>query len=121
MRPKRVAGLGVGRTWEWVGLFLGLSVFENVKVGATHTSRAGLWSGFCGLRRSDRDERRLREQALQALSLVGVRDLADSMPEALAYGLRKRVALARALVGHPRLLLLDEPASGLSEKELPEL
>jgi branched-chain amino acid transport system ATP-binding protein len=43
------------------------------------------------------------------------------MPDTLAYGLRKRVALARALVGHPRLLLLDEPASGLSEKELPEL
>jgi branched-chain amino acid transport system ATP-binding protein len=90
-------------------------------VGATHSARAGFWSGFLGLPRSDRDERRLREKALRALSRVGVEDLADSMPETLAYGLRKRVALARALVGHPQLLLLDEPASGLSEKELPEL
>jgi branched-chain amino acid transport system ATP-binding protein len=121
IRPHRLAGLGIARTLQGVGLFRGLSVVENVMVGATHSARAGFWSGFLGLPRSDRDERRLREQALRALGRVGVEDLADSMPETLAYGLRKRVALARALVGHPRLLLLDEPASGLSEKELPEL
>jgi len=121
IRPHRLAGLGIARTLQGVGLFRGLSVVENVMVGATHLARAGFWSGFFGLPRSDRDERRLREEALQALNRVGARDLADSMPETLAYGLRKRVALARALVGHPRLLLLDEPASGLSEKELPEL
>jgi branched-chain amino acid transport system ATP-binding protein len=121
VRPHRLAGLGVARTLQGVGLFRGLSAVENVMVGATQTARAGFWSGFFGLPRSDRDERRLRERAVQALVRVGARDLADSMPETLAYGLRKRVALARALVGHPRLLLLDEPASGLSEKELPEL
>jgi branched-chain amino acid transport system ATP-binding protein len=121
VRPHRLAGLGIGRTLQGVGLFRGLSVVENVMVGATNSARAGFWSGFLGLPRSDRDERRLREQALEALGRLDVRDYADSMPETLAYGLRKRVALARALVGHPRLLLLDEPASGLSEKELPEL
>jgi branched-chain amino acid transport system ATP-binding protein len=121
IRPHRLAGLGITRTLQGVGLFRGLSVVENVMVGATHAARAGFWSSFFGLPRSDRDERRLREQALQALGRVGARDLADSMPETLAYGLRKRIALARALVGHPRLLLLDEPASGLSENELPEL
>jgi len=121
IRPHRLASLGIARTLQGVGLFRGLSVVENVMVGATHSARAGFWSGFLGLPRSDRDERRLREEAVRALSRVGVEDLADSMPETLAYGRRKRVALARALVGHPRLLLLDEPASGLSEKELPEL
>src|ERR1700730_17905537 len=120
-RPHRGGGLGGARTLQGVGLFRGLSAVENVMVGATQTARAGFCSGFFGLPRSDRDERRLRERALQALGRVGARDLADSMPETLAYGLRKRVALARVLVGHPRLLLLDEPASGLSEKELPEL
>jgi branched-chain amino acid transport system ATP-binding protein len=59
--------------------------------------------------------------AMQSLDRVGVADLADSLPGALPHGSRKRVALARALVAHPRLLLLDEPASGLSENELPEL
>ena len=121
IRPHRLAGLGISRTLQGVGLFGGLSVAENVMIGATTAARAGFWSGIFGLPRSDRDERRLREQAMQALARVGAADLADSMPDTLAYGLRKRVALARALVGHPRLLLLDEPASGLSEKELPEL
>jgi branched-chain amino acid transport system ATP-binding protein len=121
VRPHRLAGLGIARTLQGVGLFRGLTVAENVMVGATHAARAGFWSALSGLPRSDRDERRLREQALAALGRVGVADVADSMPDTLAYGLRKRIALARALVGHPRLLLLDEPASGLSEKELPEL
>jgi branched-chain amino acid transport system ATP-binding protein len=121
VRPHRLAGLGIARTLQGVGLFRGLSVAENVMVGATHAARAGFWSALFGLPWSDRDERRLREQAVAALGRVGVAELADSMPGTLAYGLRKRVALARALVGHPRLLLLDEPASGLSEKELPEL
>ena len=121
VRPHRLADLGIARTLQGVGLFRGLSVAENVMVGATHRARAGFWSALFGLPRSDRDERRLREQAVAALGRVGIAELADSMPDTLAYGLRKRVALARALVGHPRLLLLDEPASGLSEKELPEL
>jgi branched-chain amino acid transport system ATP-binding protein len=121
IRPHRLADLGIARTLQGVGLFRGLSVAENVMVGATHVARAGFWSALFGLPWSDRDERRLREQAMAALSRVGVAEMADSMPETLAYGVRKRVALARALVGHPRLLLLDEPASGLSEKELPEL
>jgi branched-chain amino acid transport system ATP-binding protein len=121
VRPHRLAGLGIARTLQGVGLFRGLTAVENVMVGATHSARAGFWSGLFGLPWSDRDERRLRGQAIEALGRVGAADLADSMPETLAYGLRKRVALARALVGRPSLLLLDEPASGLSEKELPDL
>jgi branched-chain amino acid transport system ATP-binding protein len=121
LRPHKLAALGIARTLQGVGLFDGLSVAENVMVGATSHARAGFWSGLFGLPRSDRDERQLRQLAVEALERVGAADLADAMPGTLAYGLRKRVALARALVARPRLLLLDEPASGLSESELPEL
>jgi|SRR5580704_12916552 branched-chain amino acid transport system ATP-binding protein len=121
IRPHRLARLGIARTLQSIGLFGGLSVIENVMVGATSKARAGFWSAMLGLPRSDRDERRLRDQAMQALDRVGIADLADSLPGALPHGPRKRVALARALVAQPRLLLLDEPASGLSESELPEL
>jgi branched-chain amino acid transport system ATP-binding protein len=121
IRPHRLAGLGIARTLQGIGLFSGLTVTENVMVGATSHARAGLWSGLLALPRSDRDERRLRSRALEALELAGAGEHADAMPDTLAHGLRKRVALARALVAEPRLLLLDEPASGLAEDELPGL
>jgi branched-chain amino acid transport system ATP-binding protein len=121
IRPHRLADLGIARTLQGIGLFSGLSVIENVMVGATSLARAGFSSGLLGLPKSDADERRLRDHSQQALELAGVGDYADAMPDTLAHGQRKRVALARALVARPRLLLLDEPASGLAESELAEL
>jgi branched-chain amino acid transport system ATP-binding protein len=119
LRPHRLAARGIARTLQGLGLFGGLTVLENVMVGASCHARAGFWPALIGL--SDADERRLREQAREALDRVGAADLAGRMPDELAYGLRKRVVFARALVARPRLLLLDEPASGLSEAELAEL
>ena len=119
--PHRLASLGIARTLQGVGLFRGLTVLENVMAGATSQARTGFWPALLGLARSDRDERVLRQRSLAALDRVGVAGEAGRLPDQLAYGLRKRVALARALVTGPRVLLLDEPASGLSEAELPEL
>jgi branched-chain amino acid transport system ATP-binding protein len=121
LRTDRLAALGITRTLQGVGLFPGLTVTENVMVGATPSAKAGVWSALFGLPRSDRDERRLRDQAMSALDRLGVADLGDRMPDTLSYGLRKRVALARAVAARPRLVLLDEPASGLPENELSEL
>ena len=118
LRPHQLAALGITRTLQGVGLFRRLSVLENVMVGAQGQARAGFWSALGGLPASDRDEGRLRARARDALEQVGAAGLADAMPDQLAYGLRKRVALARALAAQPRLLLLDEPAGGLSETEL---
>ena len=121
LRPHRLAALGIARTLQGLGLFGRLTAAENVMVGASRHARTGFWPALLGLPWSDGDERRLRERALEALDRVGAADLADRMPGELAYGLRKRVAFARALAASPRLLLLDEPASGLSEAEMGEL
>ena len=121
LRPHRLAGLGIARTLQGVGLFGSLSAVENVMIGANCRATAGFWSGLLGLPRSDRDERRLRQEAGQALDRVGAGDVADARPGELPYGMRKRIALARALAARPKLLLLDEPASGLAEDELNEL
>jgi branched-chain amino acid transport system ATP-binding protein len=121
VRPHNLASLGVARTLQGVGLYNGLTALENVMVGATNRAKAGFWSALFALPRAGRDERMLRDQARQALDRVGAADAADARPTELSYGMRKKIALARALVAQPGLILLDEPASGLSEVELAEL
>ena len=121
VRPHQLAGLGVARTLQGVGLYNGLTALENVMVGATSQASAGFWSALLALPRAGRDERKLAEIAREALDRVGAAAVADARPAELPYGMRKKIALARALVARPGLILLDEPASGLSEVELAEL
>jgi branched-chain amino acid transport system ATP-binding protein len=121
IRPDRLARLGIARTLQGVGLFPRLTVLENVMVGAERFRRAGLASALLGLPRSDRDERALKERAHVSLDQVGCEDLGSRLPSTLPYAVQKRVALARALVSEPELLLLDEPAGGLDAQELSDL
>ncbi|MEU1686905.1 ABC transporter ATP-binding protein [Micromonospora sp. NPDC005707] len=120
-RPHRLTHLGIARTLQGVGLFPGLTVLENVVAGASHAARAGFATALFGLPRSDRDERRLRQEALDLLAELGVAAHAGAAPTTLPYAVRKRVALARALIARPRLLLLDEPAGGLGADDVAEL
>jgi branched-chain amino acid transport system ATP-binding protein len=120
-RPERLAGLGIARTLQGVGLFAGLTVLENVMVGTARAARAGFAQALFATPGSDRDERALRQRSLVCLDELGVAGYADRSPGSLPYPLRKRVALARALVAEPRLLLLDEPAGGLSAEEIDDL
>ena len=121
LRPHQLAGHGIGRTLQGLGLFDRMTVVDNVMVGADRHAKVGFLSGLLGLRRSGAEERSLRDRAMTALAELGIEDYAGRLPTSLPYAIRKRVALARALVSEPRLLLLDEPASGLSADEMSEL
>jgi branched-chain amino acid transport system ATP-binding protein len=106
--PHRVVRRGIARTFQNVELFPSMSVLDNVLVGA-HT-RTGPFK-----------ERSLRKAAREVLDYVELEELADRPATGLPYGTLKRIELARALVTRPRLLLLDEPAGGLSHEEVERL
>jgi branched-chain amino acid transport system ATP-binding protein len=121
VRPHDLIELGIARTLQGLGLWRGLTVLENVMAGARRARRPGLATAILGLGRSDRYEAELRDQALSQLRELGVEDCAARYPAGLPYGIQKWVSLARALVSRPALLLLDEPASGLTSTEIKQL
>lgn len=121
LRPHQLAGRGIARTLQGLGLFDHLDVLANVVVGADRHARTGFLGALLATPRGSRDERALRERAMATLADLGVEQYAGRYPASLPYPVRKRVALARALVAEPDLLLLDEPASGLSAGEIDEL
>jgi branched-chain amino acid transport system ATP-binding protein len=92
-----------------------------VMVGANRFRRTHLPTALLGLPWSDRDERAIRERALASLAQMRCEEFAERLPGTLPYAVQKRVALARALVAEPALLLLDEPAGGLDTQELSDL
>jgi branched-chain amino acid transport system ATP-binding protein len=112
-----VARLGIIRTFQAVHLFSSMTVAENVLVGAEQHHRLGLWSALThrGGYRRDRDEALRR--AANAMSRLGVDQLAERVVSSLPLGQQRVVATARAMATQPRLLLLDEPAAGLSQSE----
>lgn len=112
-----VAALGVARTFQNLRLFPRLSVLDNVLCGLTVEAGRSLLGALLRLPALRNRERRLRLQALAALDRFGLTALADWPVGVLAYGDRKRVELARAVVSEPRLLLLDEPVAGLNATE----
>jgi len=121
IKPHELNGLGIARTMQGLGLWRGLTVLENVMVGARRARRPGLSSALLGLGRSDRYESVVRDEAMAQLRELGIEDYARRYPAALPYGVQKWVSLARALVSRPALLLLDEPASGLTAAEIKQL
>ncbi len=120
-RRHRLTRQGVARTLQGLGLFPGLTVLENVMLGLEGTARHNPLQDALALPGTRRGEDKLRRRGLQALDELGIVSFAAALPDTLPYGIRKKVALARALSGSPRLLLLDEPAGGLSAEDIDEL
>jgi branched-chain amino acid transport system ATP-binding protein len=109
---------GLARTFQNVALFRSMTVLENVVVGDHTRTRSGWLESTIPLPGTVKEEAAARNRAMEMINFVGLGDVATRPVAALPFGTQKRVELARALVSKPRLLLLDEPAGGISHEEV---
>lgn len=118
--PHRIAAVGIARTFQNLALFPTLTVLQNVMVGAHTRGKTNWVTGALriGVKKEDSE---LEQLAFATLDELGLANVALSPAAGLPYGTMKRIELARALVGQPKLLMLDEPASGLTHSEVDEL
>jgi len=116
-KAREIARLGVSRTFQNVEVFSRMTVLENVMVGRHIQSRAGIISTGFRLVGMRREERQIRESAMQHLAFVGLENRATELAGNLPLGEQKLLEVARALATGPEILLLDEPAGGLNTRE----
>jgi branched-chain amino acid transport system ATP-binding protein len=121
LRPHAIAHRGITRTFQNIRLFGSRCCRDNVSIAAHQHARATLLDAVLRNRRFESDERDLNRQAESLLEFFGLAAWKDTLAGELPYGQQRRLEIARALAGRPRLLLLDEPAAGLNPRETDEL
>jgi branched-chain amino acid transport system ATP-binding protein len=117
LRPHQVASLGIARTFQNIALFSGLTVLDNLMLGRHVRMRSGVLRSVIYWGLAQREEIAHREVCEELIDFLKLQDLRKQPTGALAYGLRKRVELGRALALEPRLILLDEPMGGMNQDE----
>ncbi len=117
LKPHRIAGLGLARTFQNIRLFSGLSVVENVKVAAGRHVSVSLYDIMAGTSRRMAAEREIEAKARAALATMGLAHRAYDRATALPYAQQRLLEIARALAAEPSILLLDEPAAGMNASE----
>lgn len=121
MKPHQVTALGVARTFQNIRLWNDMSVLDNIRVSQHHRLGYGLFDALRRTRRYIQREREIEDDACRLLEALGLADFADEFPKNLAYGIQRKVEIARALSVCPKILLLDEPAAGLNSVDVHEL
>lgn len=119
--PEQLARLGLSRTFQNLQVCMNMSVIDNVLIGAHLKMNDSLLAGILQTASLREREAHWRAQARQLLNFVGLGAFADAMAAQLSYGSLKRLEIARALIGEPRLVLMDEPAAGLNLSEKTEI
>ncbi|MCW2839049.1 MAG: livG [Aeromicrobium sp.] len=121
LKPHQVVSRGIVRTFQNLGLFADLTVLDNVALGAKYRSSTNIFSSMVGLPSARREHAAVKDEAVDILTRLDLEHLKDLPASGLPYPTLKRIELARALVARPRLLMLDEPAGGLTHGEVDEL
>jgi len=118
----KIASLGIARTFQNIELFQGMTVLDNIKLGAHVHLRSGILAGGLYWGQARREEIRLRKEIEERiLDLLEIQSIRKKIVGTLPYGLQKRVELARALAMGPKLLLLDEPMAGMNLEETEDM
>jgi branched-chain amino acid transport system ATP-binding protein len=120
-RPDQIAALGIARTYQNIRLFNNLTALENILVGQHPHLCTGVPGAILQLPRNRREERAALDEARRLLEFVGLAGKGDVFAKNLPYGDQRRLEVARALAGRPRLLLLDEPTAGMNPAETEEM
>jgi branched-chain amino acid transport system ATP-binding protein len=118
VEPHRIAGLGIGRTFQNLALFTTMTVWNNVLAGAHSQTRTGFLENALRLPRVGAEEAAQRAIVAEVMGFMGLEPLAHAPVAGLPFATLKRVETARALAARPKLLLMDEPAGGLNHEEV---